>query len=58
MALQVVDYARMKRIALPEEKEGVSKWILVIFVFVIIFLFKRFRDCQLKKVSSSSSESP
>jgi len=53
----VVDYARMKRLSVPAEKESVPIWFIVVALLSALFLFKRFRDHSLTKVSSSDSES-
>lgn len=55
---RVVDYAYMRKIKLPEEKESTPIWAIVLIFLAAIFLFKRFRDHSLTKVSSSDSEPP
>ena len=55
---KVVDYAYMRKIKLPEEKESTPIWIGVIILLAAIFLFKRYQDHSLTKVSSLDSESP
>ena len=54
---QVVDFARLKRLQLPEEKGGLSLmtkvYMCVIAVAVVLFV-KRYRD--IRKERSSLSE--
>ena len=55
---RVVDYAYMRKIKLPEEKESTPIWVIALIVLAAIFLFKRYRDHNLTKVSSLDSEYP
>ena len=58
MTPPVVDYARMKRLSVPPEKESVPIWFIVVASISALLLFKRFRDHSLTKVSSLDSEPP
>jgi len=55
---KVVDYAYMKKIKLPEEKDSTPIWVVVTILLAAIFLFKRYRDHSLTKVSFLDSEPP
>jgi hypothetical protein len=46
-----VDYARIKRLQLPEERDTFPTWTVVVILIVIVLLFKRYKDV------SSNSES-
>jgi hypothetical protein len=55
---KVVDYGYMRKITLPEEKESTPIWVIITILLAAIFLFKRFRDHSLTKVSSLDFEPP
>ena len=52
---QVVDFARLKRIQLPEEKGGLStmtKVYMFIIVVSIILLVKRYKDIRKRPLET------